>query len=225
MKFNENLKYLRKQANLTQEQLAEKLNVSRQAVTKWESGEGLPDIENLKEIAHIFSVSTDALIGDIQCKGENKIKRKVNDLGWFIFAFAIIIIDCIISCTTVIQGITEDEGIIGISTMALIFIAFMILAFELKLYFRDNKKIIDMTETEKGKKYRRNIRIKESAKIFVAMIIYSFVSNLYLVLESISTFFNGMVADLVPILAVISIFEICKYKKLEKEVKKLNETK
>ena len=35
MKFNENLKYLRKEAKLTQEQLAEKLNVSRQAVTKW----------------------------------------------------------------------------------------------------------------------------------------------------------------------------------------------
>ncbi|HCC04388.1 MAG TPA: transcriptional regulator, partial [Clostridiales bacterium] len=51
MKFNENLKYLRKQAGLTQEQLAEKLNVSRQAITKWESGQSFPDIENLKEIS------------------------------------------------------------------------------------------------------------------------------------------------------------------------------
>ena len=48
MKFNENLKYLRKQAGLTQEQLAEKLSVSRQAITKWESGESLPAVENLK---------------------------------------------------------------------------------------------------------------------------------------------------------------------------------
>ena len=38
MKFNENLKYLRKKEGLTQEELAEKLNVSRQSVTKWESG-------------------------------------------------------------------------------------------------------------------------------------------------------------------------------------------
>jgi len=53
MKFNENLKYLRKEAKLTQEQLAEKLNVSRQAVTKWESGQSLPDIQNLKEIIHM----------------------------------------------------------------------------------------------------------------------------------------------------------------------------
>ena len=55
MKFNENLKYLRKEAKLTQEQLAEKLNVSRQAVTKWESGQSLPDIQNLKEMVKYLS--------------------------------------------------------------------------------------------------------------------------------------------------------------------------
>ena len=55
MKFNENLKYLRKREGLTQEELAEKLNVSRQSVTKWESGQSLPDIEKVKEIAYIFS--------------------------------------------------------------------------------------------------------------------------------------------------------------------------
>lgn len=48
MKFNENLKYLRKEEKMTQENLAERLNVSRQAVTKWESGQSLPDIENLE---------------------------------------------------------------------------------------------------------------------------------------------------------------------------------
>ena len=45
MKFNENLKYLRKEAKLTQEQLAERLNVSRQAVTKWESGQSLTEFK------------------------------------------------------------------------------------------------------------------------------------------------------------------------------------
>ena len=64
MKFNENLKYLRKEAKLTQEQLAEKLNVSRQAVTKWESGQSLPDIQNLKEMADMFGVTMDALVGE-----------------------------------------------------------------------------------------------------------------------------------------------------------------
>ena len=56
MEFNENLKYLRKEAKMTQESLAERLNVSRQAVTKWERGQLLPDIQNLKEISNIFGV-------------------------------------------------------------------------------------------------------------------------------------------------------------------------
>lgn len=41
MSFSENMQYLRKKENLTQEQLAERLNVSRQAVSKWESGDSL----------------------------------------------------------------------------------------------------------------------------------------------------------------------------------------
>ena len=60
MKFNENLKYLRKEEKMTQENLAERLNVSRQAVTKWESGQSLPDIENLKQIADLFGVTMDS---------------------------------------------------------------------------------------------------------------------------------------------------------------------
>ena len=64
MRFNENLKYFRKKKGLTQENLAEKLNVSRQSVTKWASGKSLPDLENIKKLSHIFSVSIDLLVGD-----------------------------------------------------------------------------------------------------------------------------------------------------------------
>ena len=62
MLFNEKLKMLRKENNLTQEELAEKLNVSRQAITKWESGEGIPDIENLKQISILFNTTIDELV-------------------------------------------------------------------------------------------------------------------------------------------------------------------
>ena len=51
MKINEKIYSLRKQNNLSQEELADKLNVSRQAITKWECNEGMPDIENLKQIS------------------------------------------------------------------------------------------------------------------------------------------------------------------------------
>lgn len=62
MDLQEKLKALRKQTGMSQEQLAEKLHVSRQAVTKWETGTGLPDLENLRALAAIFQVSVDELL-------------------------------------------------------------------------------------------------------------------------------------------------------------------
>ncbi len=58
-----NLKKLRKTARLTQEQVAEKLNVSRQSVAKWEAGESLPDIDNCVMLAKLFNVTIDDLVG------------------------------------------------------------------------------------------------------------------------------------------------------------------
>lgn len=60
--FNEKLKELRKARNLTQEELAEGIFVSRTAVSKWESGGGYPSIDSLKELSRFFSVSIDELI-------------------------------------------------------------------------------------------------------------------------------------------------------------------
>lgn len=62
MEFNEKLQHLRKQKHLTQEQLAENLYVSRAAVSKWESGKGYPNIESLKAVSELFSVSIDDLL-------------------------------------------------------------------------------------------------------------------------------------------------------------------
>ncbi len=62
MEFNEKFKELRKLKGLTQEELAEKLFVSRTAVSKWESGKGYPSIESLKAIAKFFDVTVDELL-------------------------------------------------------------------------------------------------------------------------------------------------------------------
>lgn len=61
MEFNEKLQQLRTGKNLTQEQLAEQLYVSRTAISKWESGKGYPNIESLKCISKFFSVTIDEL--------------------------------------------------------------------------------------------------------------------------------------------------------------------
>ena len=66
MILSEKIKLLRKESHLTQEELAEKLDVSRQAITKWETGEGMPDVENLKQISELFDVTIDELVKDAE---------------------------------------------------------------------------------------------------------------------------------------------------------------
>lgn len=70
MTFAEKLKSIRKQAGMSQEQLAEKLGVSRQAVTKWETDAGIPDIENIMAISALFDISIDELLSNE--RGANK---------------------------------------------------------------------------------------------------------------------------------------------------------
>ena len=64
MNFADKLKELRKQKGISQEQLAEKIHVSRQAITKWETGIGIPDIENLLAISSLFNESLDSLLSE-----------------------------------------------------------------------------------------------------------------------------------------------------------------
>lgn len=67
MIFSEKLQLIRRNKGFTQEQLAEKLNVSRQAVAKWESGQAFPDIANLIQISSIFNVTVDYLVKEQEC--------------------------------------------------------------------------------------------------------------------------------------------------------------
>lgn len=62
MNFGEQIKSIRRELNLTQEQLSQKLNVSRQAISNWENNRNLPDIEMLIAIAGVFHISLDQLI-------------------------------------------------------------------------------------------------------------------------------------------------------------------
>ena len=62
-KFSERLSVMRKKASLTQAEVAEKLNVSFQAVSQWERGETTPEIDKLPELADLYGVTTDWLLG------------------------------------------------------------------------------------------------------------------------------------------------------------------
>lgn len=77
MNFSEKLKEIRKYEGLSQEQLAEKIGVSRQAITKWETGKGLPDVENMVIIAEIFKMTLDELLRDSASAASQEAEKPV----------------------------------------------------------------------------------------------------------------------------------------------------
>ena len=75
--LSENLKKIRKDNNLSQEQLAEKLGVSRQSVSKWENGEAYPEMDKVLQLCKMFNLNIDELLNqDIKEVNENK-QRKI----------------------------------------------------------------------------------------------------------------------------------------------------
>ncbi len=87
MEFNEKLQELRKNKGLTQEELAEILFVSRTAISKWESGRGYPNIESLKAIAKLFSITVDELLSgeELLNIAEQDNKQRENHIRDLIF--------------------------------------------------------------------------------------------------------------------------------------------
>ena len=95
MEFNEKLQKLRKEQNLTQEELADKLFVSRTAISKWESGRGYPSIDSLKVIAKFFHITIDELIGSEEIITLAEQDKKENNKTYS--ALICGILDCLIA--------------------------------------------------------------------------------------------------------------------------------
>ena len=72
-----NLNTLRKQRGYSQEEVAEKIGVSRQAVAKWESGETMPDLDNTMALAELYGVSLDNLV-NYQAKRDFRYRQREN---------------------------------------------------------------------------------------------------------------------------------------------------
>lgn len=72
--YHERLRKYRENARLTQEELAEKINVSRQTVSKWERGEASPDTDNLIKLSSLYQVSVDALLKTDPCQSLEPLK-------------------------------------------------------------------------------------------------------------------------------------------------------
>ncbi|HHU62217.1 MAG TPA: helix-turn-helix domain-containing protein [Natronincola sp.] len=140
MDFAARLKVYRTNAKLSQEQVAEKLHVSRQAITKWETGRGLPDMENLISVAKLLDVSIDELIyGEVRSeltrgfKYESKIEYDLDEVKHF---------DLVVEAAKNIKLRGYDGEKLHVSLMS---DEIANLARLLKIKLDDQKKILDLT--------------------------------------------------------------------------------
>lgn len=122
LNFNENLRRLRKENDYSQESLADKMNVTRQTISKWENGTAMPDLKKLTELADLFEVSMDDILGmntgkesiddssknteridfeymNIILENQNKMLQKRIRIIFVVLLAAIIIFGCIFSST------------------------------------------------------------------------------------------------------------------------------
>lgn len=108
MELNEKLQELRKLKQLTQEELAEILFVSRTAISKWESGRGYPSIESLKAISKFFSVSVDELLSvdELISVAEKDSQSKIQHMRDLIFG----LLDCTIAMFLFLPFFGQREG-------------------------------------------------------------------------------------------------------------------
>ena len=83
MTFGERLKKMRTEQGFTQDELAEKLYVTRTAISKWETDRGFPNIDSLKQIAELFNISVDELLEEEEKQNQRQQEEKVSKrLSW-----------------------------------------------------------------------------------------------------------------------------------------------
>ena len=102
MSFSENLQFLRTRNSITQEQLAEQLDVSRQSVSKWESGASFPEMDTLLRICDLYSVDLDTLLrGSVEASQVSDTARYDDFMTCFIRRMTLAIGAIIAACVPV----------------------------------------------------------------------------------------------------------------------------
>lgn len=138
MTIAEKLKYLRKEHNMTQEDMSEKLNVSRQTISKWETNITIPDADNIVAICKLFNITTDELL-DYNVQTIKKKKQFVIDMLVLLFGIIGFIIFAILLLTNQIDDKSSVITINGYGIAALIFLI-LIIAFIIIMIKRNGKK-------------------------------------------------------------------------------------
>ena len=138
MTIAEKLKQLRKDNNMTQEDLAEKLNVSRQTISKWETNTTIPDADNIVAISKLFNITTDELL-DYRVETVQKKKQFIMDMAVLLFGIIGFIVFAILLMTNQIDETSSVIIINGYGIAAILFLI-LIIAFIIVMIKRNAKK-------------------------------------------------------------------------------------
>ena len=138
MTIAEKIKKLRKDNNMTQEDLAEKLNVSRQTISKWETDVVIPDADNIVSICKLFNITTDELL-DYKVESVQKKRQFIIDMGVLLFGIIGFIVFAILLMTNQIDETSSVITINGYGIAAILFLI-LIIAFIIVMIKRNAKK-------------------------------------------------------------------------------------
>lgn len=185
MSLAENLQFLRKQKNITQEQLAEQLEVSRQSVSKWESGQSYPEMEKLLQICGMFHCSMDSLTqGDVSrdfAQDSWGYDKAYNHFSRWLTAGVALIISGV-GIAALLEGMGMDDGMCGA-----LFFAFMIVGvltivvtgMQYNRFVEKNPHLEDFyTEEEKDRAYQKfTVRIAVGVGIILVALLFVIVAD------------------------------------------------
>ena len=138
MTIAEKIKELRKDNSMTQEDLAEKLNVSRQTISKWETSVTIPDADNIVAISKMFNITTDELL-DYRVETVQKKKQFIMDMAVLLFGIIGFIVFAILLMTNQIDETSSVITINGYGIAAILFLI-LIIAFIIVMIKRNAKK-------------------------------------------------------------------------------------
>lgn len=180
MEFHERLAKLRKDKGVTQDEVADYLHISRQAISKWELGLSEPSLYDVKQLAAFFDVSIEELIGDEKKKDVSSFKertKKVTDIISIIISVAFILFSLFvyifafdkIPAHANASGVVDRYGSrLEILILPLVYIVVFIL-FQVFIRFGLSK-FVDEYSFESDKQYKFSLSVLFSVPIFIALV-------------------------------------------------------
>ena len=167
MNIGEKIYNLRKKKNLSQEDLASILNVSRQTISKWETGDSNPDIDKIVPLCNFFEISTDEFLKGEDLVYERKLHNEKKKNKALTFSLCLIIFGVMMILTILLEEVNVNEGFIG----AIIMFGITLIGVLLIYYFLSNQS--EKKEDKPGKIINKIIILGTILIYFVASFIWN----------------------------------------------------